>query len=98
MKQPKRYPVGTRIRLTGKFLRSTGQAVGGEGQSVWIVRECPCSLCKRDFVCSNQERTPAELALNYTPDEIRDMPHLRFRHFALSNVCAVGEITVRNCP
>lgn len=98
MKSPKRYPVGTSIRLTGKFLRSTGQAVGGEGQSVWIVKECPCTVCKRDFVCTNEERSPEALALNYTADELAAMPHLRFRHFNLHNVCAVGEITVRNCP
>lgn len=94
----KRYPVGTRIRLTGKFLRSTGQMTGGEGQSIWVVRECTCGLCKRDFVCTDQERTPGELALLYSPNELREFPHLRWRHINLNNVCAVGEITVRNCP
>jgi len=29
--------VGSRVRLTGKFLRSTGQIAGGEGLSRWIV-------------------------------------------------------------
>lgn len=96
-KPAKRYAVGTRIRLTGKFLRSTGQLTGGEGRSVWVVRECPCDMCKRDWVATNQERKGAELDY-WTADELAAMPHLRWRHFNLHNVCAVGEVTVRNCP
>ncbi len=46
----------------------------------------------------NQERQADELAMIYTPDELVQYPHLRWRHFALANVCAVGEVTVRNCP
>jgi hypothetical protein len=30
-------PPGTRVRLTGAFLKSTGQQRGGEGASVWTV-------------------------------------------------------------
>jgi hypothetical protein len=37
---------GTRVRLTGKYLRNTGQYTGSEGQSRWIVQACDCSLCK----------------------------------------------------
>lgn len=37
---------GHRVRLTGAFLRNTGQTVGGEGLSRWTVVSCPCSLCK----------------------------------------------------
>ena len=37
--------VGDRVQLTGKFLRSTGQIAGGEGQSVWTIVNCPCSMC-----------------------------------------------------
>jgi hypothetical protein len=29
--------VGDRVKLTGNFLRDTGQQVGGEGQSTWTV-------------------------------------------------------------
>lgn len=36
---------GTRVRLTGDFLRSTGQQAGGEGQSKWTVAACDCRLC-----------------------------------------------------
>ena len=37
---------GTRVRLTGKFLRNTGQHTGSEGQSRWTVTGCACGLCK----------------------------------------------------
>lgn len=40
------FAVGDRVRLTGRFLRSTGQFTGPEGQSRWIVQACPCALCK----------------------------------------------------
>ncbi len=36
---------GTTVRLTGEFLRNTGQQAGGEGHSKWIVVECGCGLC-----------------------------------------------------
>ncbi len=38
--------VGTRVRLTGEFLRNTGQMAGGEGQSKWTTVDCRCGLCK----------------------------------------------------
>ena len=36
---------GTRVRLTGTFLRSTGQLAGGEGASKWTIVACDCALC-----------------------------------------------------
>lgn len=44
----KRFNVGDKVQLTGTFLRQTGQLAGGEGQSVWTVVECNCSLCASD--------------------------------------------------
>lgn len=43
----KRKPApGVRVRLTGEFLRNTGQLAGGDGASRWIVQACDCGLCK----------------------------------------------------
>jgi len=36
---------GTRVRLTGAFLRSTGQVAGPEGSSIWTIVACDCVLC-----------------------------------------------------
>ena len=40
-------PIGTRVRLTGYFLKCTGQVVGGEGRKVWRIAKCSpdCVLC-----------------------------------------------------
>lgn len=32
-------PIGTKVRLTGKFLRNTGQFTGSEGTSTWLTVE-----------------------------------------------------------
>ena len=45
-KRRKTFAVGSRVRLTGAFLRSTGQYTGPEPQSVWTVQECSCGLCR----------------------------------------------------
>jgi hypothetical protein len=38
--------VGTRVRMTGEFLRNTGQFAGYDGPSRWIVQACECGLCR----------------------------------------------------
>lgn len=46
------FPIGTRVRLTRKYLRNTGQQFTGEGRNRWTVVKCdvgvpgPCSLCR----------------------------------------------------
>jgi hypothetical protein len=55
MSAKKRFAVGDKVRLTGEFLRNTGQIAGSEGQSTWLVVECPCGLCADGrFVATNQ--------------------------------------------
>lgn len=82
----KRFAVGDRIRLTGAFLKSTGQIAGGEGQAVWTVHACPCRLCAEGrFVLTDQPSTE-----EYTPEEYAREPHLRYRHINTANVVRVG--------
>lgn len=58
MKAAKRsVPVGARIRLTGQFLRDTGQIVGGEGHRRWTVVECACKLCAGSRFVAVDERS-----------------------------------------
>jgi hypothetical protein len=53
-----KFQPGDKVRLTGKFLRNTGQIAGGEGQSKWTVVPCGCGLCRGgDFVAVNQSTT-----------------------------------------
>ncbi len=47
----RRFPEGTKVRLTRKFLRST---MSSEGAKRWHVMPCDCALCARDFVCVDE--------------------------------------------
>lgn len=70
-----RLQPGTLFRLTGKFLRSTGQERGGEGMSKWTVQPCTCAPCERgDWVMSDEW----------------DADYDCFRHFARGNIEKVG--------
>ena len=47
--------IGSRVRLTGDFLRNTGQIAGADTQSVWVIVACDCGLCESgDFVATNE--------------------------------------------
>ena len=41
---------GDKVKLTGQFLRNTGQVVGGEAFRQWTVVECECPICE-DGTC-----------------------------------------------
>jgi len=81
----KRITVGSKIKLTEKFLRSTGQLTGSAGMDCWIVQSCLCKQCiKGDWVCTN-ERALTDM---YTAAELEAEPYLAFRHIALVNLHA----------
>ena len=66
-----------RVRLTGEFLRNTGQIAGGDGQSRWNVRPCACGLCAGgDFVAVDEH------SLFWDPAE----PETTWRHFRRENL------------
>ena len=68
--------VGDKVKLTGKFLRNTGQFTGSEGLSQWIVQACPCSLCEDGRYVAVNEPSASD------PD--------RPRHFNARNLYKVG--------
>jgi len=73
--------VGDKIKLTGQFLRNTGQHTGPGGLSTWVVQACDCDLCKTGrFVATNGD--------SYFTDGKR--------HFAKGNVYKVGTLDARN--
>lgn len=77
---------GTRVRLTGAFLRSTGQVAGDEGRRRWVVQACDCAGCRTTLVCTDQA-TPADyLESMWTARELADNPSLRWRHIAFANL------------
>lgn len=82
---------GDRVRLSGKFLRSTGQSVGGEGQKIWTVK-----ALSGGFVVVDEELGPYDLKW-FTEAELAADPLLRFRHFAPGNLVRVGTPSHRDC-
>jgi len=78
---------GTKVQLSGRFLRSTGQQYGGEGQSKWTVQECPCKLCATgDYLATNEEKEDISY---FTCEELAENPQLAKRHIARSNLVIV---------
>ncbi len=75
---------GARVRLSGKFLRSTGQYTGGAGQSVWTILDLPAG--SSSWVVVNEE---ADTSL-YTAAELADDPSLKWRRIARANLVLVG--------
>ncbi len=91
------FKPGVRFKLSGRFLRSTGQIAGGEGQRTWTVRACECRSCAEGrFVCSDQAQTPEPGW--YTAEELAEHPELGWRHFAKDNLVIKGEADIRNSP
>ena len=75
-------PPGARVRLTGIYLKNTGQQRGGEGASVWTV----LGSSGRDFVVVNE---PADTSY-FTPAEMAADPSLRWRRINKANLQIVG--------
>jgi hypothetical protein len=88
MAKGKRFAVGDEVRLTGAFLKSTGQQTGVEGRLTWIVQACPCRLCADGrFVLTDQPREDDGM---FTAEEIAREPHLQYRHINAGNLVRVG--------
>jgi hypothetical protein len=87
---------GTTVRLSGKFLRNTGQMLGGEGLSRWIVQECPCPSCKDGTTVATNE-LKSDLGY-WTAEELEKEPYLKMRHIARCNLSILGVLTLRDCP
>jgi hypothetical protein len=72
-----RIQVGDAVRLTGKFLRNTGQQRGPEGQKRWKVIGIT-----GDWAIVDE---PSDLSY-FAPEEIAADPSLKYRRIALENL------------
>lgn len=81
---------GTKVRLSGRYLASTGQRTGGEGQKVFTVIECVCPRCRTEdaFGCVAVDERNAfyDQPGFYSDEEKRTHPELRHRHIARVNL------------
>jgi len=71
--------IGSLVRLTPKFLRSTGQYTGDEPRKVWTVT----GLTNGDRWAIVDERTDTS---RYTESELAEDPSLAFRRIAVGNL------------
>lgn len=81
--------VGTAVRLTGAFLKNTGQQAGDEGAKRWKIVECGCGLC----VLGKHAATDEKHDDAYRAKMWGDLPEAErplYRHVALSNLEIVG--------
>jgi hypothetical protein len=90
MNNAKRIAPGSRVKLSGKFLKSTGLGRYA-GLSFWTVQECTCDLCTSGrFVCTNEKLDAAYVASMWTPAELAAQPSLALRHFNSGNLVKVA--------
>lgn len=81
------FTVGTKVRLTSKFLRSTGQYTGRAPQSKWTVRACECKSCGTNrFICTDEPHDAAYVAATWAPEEVAANPEVAWRHINVANV------------
>ena len=69
--------VASHVRLTRKFLRNTGQVVGGEGSKRWTILGF-----ERDWAIVDEEVLPG----SFTAEEIAADPSLKYRRIAVANL------------
>lgn len=79
MARAKPLAVGDRVRLTGKFLRNTGQYAGPEGRSVWTITGF--SNAGRWAITDQPTNTD-----HYSAEELAADPSLAFRRIAVANL------------
>lgn len=85
------FQPGDRVKLTGKFLKSTGQQAGPEGQRVWTV----VGNCSSGFVMVDQDTSSDGY---FSAEELAAQPDLKWRRFHPGNLFKLGTLTPRNDP
>lgn len=91
------FPVGSKVRLTPKFLTSTGQRGSDEARKVWTVQACDCRLCavpgphdggRPGYVAVDERRDGPKHIAEYKGD-LEYQEHLRkhpYRHVNAKNL------------
>jgi hypothetical protein len=80
---------GTKVRFHGRFLKSTGQQAGGEGQKVFTVVECGCTACTDTAwpqVAVNERNVHYDEPDYFSAEEKAADPGLKHRHIAVCNL------------
>ncbi len=90
--EPSSFSVGSRVRLTPKFLTSTGQRGTDEAKRIWKVQTCSCNMCTGQGFVAVDERRDTAFNLKYYKDDPEYCDLLRkhpYRHINVKNLKAV---------
>lgn len=95
-------PKGTKVRMTAKYLASTGQGRGSEGMSRWTVTDCvsgsidglpegsPCSMCRGgEHACTDEPALAASDPAGYEDLTEAQRKSMK-RHIHIGNLEIVG--------
>lgn len=83
------FEPGTKVRFHGRFLKSTGQQRGGEGDKVFTVVQCDCARCTATVmpcVAVDERNVNYDTPGYYTDGEKAAHPSLMHRHIAVANL------------
>ena len=80
-KQPT-FKVGDKVKLTAKFLQSTGQYVGGEGHKKWQVLAVDCKYGSTFITVDERQRDTS----HWTTEELESDPMLKYRRINACNL------------
>jgi hypothetical protein len=81
------FQPGCKVRLTGKFLRATGQQCSFDARKTWTIRALDGHFAVVDEPADTSWFSAKELAAD---------PSLRFRRIHIDNLYIVGQADSRN--
>jgi len=82
------FQAGDKVKMTGKFLRSTGQVVGGEGSKVWTVMAFTDDSFLRMVIVD--ELLSPEMLKYFSDAELAADPSLKYRRINALNLVLVS--------
>jgi hypothetical protein len=77
------FQVGDVVKLTSKFLKSTGQYVGGEGHKKWSVLHVDDNKYGSTFITVDERHHDTSY---WTADELAADPMLKYRRINAANL------------
>lgn len=93
---PIKFEVGDKVKLSGVYLKSTGQERSSEGLKTWTITDIIGGHGGVGFAVVDEPVSKSTLDF-FTPDELAADPTLRFRRINLRNLVKLGQVTSRNC-
>ncbi len=75
--------IGTKVKLTPKFLTDTCQRNSDEADRIWIVGQCQC---KNDMTLATDQLKEKSTLSYFSDAELQKQPCLKYRHIMKTNL------------